>query len=578
MSSQKFQEKSFPSEIDLNTIRHVAKRSIAFNFLIRTRDIIASAVGLLILSPLFLLVAILIKRDSPGPVFFQGVRSGKNGKAFQILKFRTMNDIPGNDQGAKITAENDPRITRVGHWLRSTKINELPQLWNVFIGEMSLVGPRPEDPDIVKTWAEHVQNEILSICPGITSPASVLFRDEESMLSTDFLMETYLASIQPSKMRLDQLYVRHRSFWVDIDILLWTFLALLPGLSKSKPPERLLYGGYISRGAHYIRRWFIIDFFVALIAVSTSAIFWRTFGPINIGFWAGVVEAIEFAAIFTLIGAIFGVQKIHWAKASPADILELFVSSAVATLVLLVANQITHKLPATLLISSAMIAFLGLVIARYRARVITGLASRYLRLRRSSDIYRERVLIIGCGDAGSYAAWLLSNSREGMRFNIVGYLDDDFYKHGIKYRGVRVLGSTKDIEKTTFDYDVGIILFAIHNIDEDMRTKILKKCEATEARTIIFPNIIGNISEALQLNEKFKEGQGQKIIQTPYVLKESPGTKNSALSVSQREKMQVILEELEGNLAEAEIGSCFEKVALLRKLINNTNEKITYEH
>src|SRR5512133_353061 len=169
----------------------------------RLLDIIASGLGLLLLSPLFAFIALTIKRDSPGPVFFHGARAGKAGKPFKILKFRTMYECAESYQGPRVTASGDTRITPLGHWLRNTKINELPQLWNVLIGEMSLVGPRPEDVEIAKEWPEKDRKEILSMRPGITSPASILYHDEENLLSSSDVMGDYFTSVLPDKMRLD---------------------------------------------------------------------------------------------------------------------------------------------------------------------------------------------------------------------------------------------------------------------------------------------------------------------------------------------------------------------------------------
>jgi len=164
-------------------------------FAYRFRDIVISFFGLLILSPIFVLIALMIKRDSPGPIFYWGPRAGKKGKLFHILKFRTMVHRPENFHGTKITAQGDPRITPVGRWLRDTKLNELPQLWNVLIGEMSLIGPRPEDPYIAAGWPVEVKKTILSIPPGITSPASVLFRDEEALLPLGDEIHTYQSTV-----------------------------------------------------------------------------------------------------------------------------------------------------------------------------------------------------------------------------------------------------------------------------------------------------------------------------------------------------------------------------------------------
>ncbi len=120
-------------------------------------DVCASALGLVFLSPFFLVIAWMIKRESPGPVFYRGPRMGRKGKPFGILKFRTMWEERASYDGPSVTARDDPRVTPLGRWLRHTKVNELPQLWNVLVGEMSLVGPRPEDPGIVATWPEEVR-------------------------------------------------------------------------------------------------------------------------------------------------------------------------------------------------------------------------------------------------------------------------------------------------------------------------------------------------------------------------------------------------------------------------------------
>ena len=194
----------------------------------RSFDILGSLLGLTLLLPFFIIIGICIKHDTPGPVYFKGRRSAKGGGTFSMYKFRTMFEDPASYQGPLLAAHNDQRITPVGCWLRDTKINELPQLWNVLKGDMSLVGPRPCDSDIVATWDEDKRREILSVRPGITSLASVLYRDEDKMLDAKHdVMSTYRESIMPSKVRLDQLYVRNRSFWLDLEILIWTLVVVL---------------------------------------------------------------------------------------------------------------------------------------------------------------------------------------------------------------------------------------------------------------------------------------------------------------------------------------------------------------
>ena len=209
----------------------------------RLIDVTAAVLGLVLLSPFFSLLGYLIKQDSPGPIFFKGARAGLKGKPFYILKFRTMHERPESYQGPRITANGDVRITKIGQWLRDTKLNELPQLINVLKGEMSLVGPRPEDVEIAATWPEEARKTILSMRPGITSPASILYRYEEAQLNSESVMDDYLRDILPDKLRLDQLYVAHHSFLSDLDIIFWTMISLIPAMKRVSVPEQRLFFG-----------------------------------------------------------------------------------------------------------------------------------------------------------------------------------------------------------------------------------------------------------------------------------------------------------------------------------------------
>ncbi|MDX1437789.1 MAG: sugar transferase, partial [Anaerolineales bacterium] len=248
----------------------------------RAMDLAVSLVGLVLLSPLMALIAVRIRRMSPGPVLYRGLRAGRGGKNFKMLKFRTMFETPQSYQGLRVTAKGDPRITPFGGWLRSTKLNELPQLWNVLRGEMSLVGPRPEDPFLVKKWPQGVRQEILSVRPGITSPASVVYRDEENLLQSADVMNTYLIDILPSKLRLDLLYVRNRTLLSDVDVIFLTLVALLPRLGALAIPENLLFWGPLSRFTNRFFNWFILDFIIASLAIGISGIIWRFSAPLDV--------------------------------------------------------------------------------------------------------------------------------------------------------------------------------------------------------------------------------------------------------------------------------------------------------
>jgi len=190
----------------------------------RVFDVVVSLVGLCFASPLFVAVAIAIRLDSPGPIFFRGTRVGLAGKPFEILKFRSMASTPSLD-GARITRSGDPRVTSVGRWLRRLKLDELPQLVNVLRGDMSLVGPRPEDAAFVALYDER-QRRVLSVRPGITSLASIRYRAEEELLDGDDWLKTYVARIMPAKLDLDLQYVDEQSFGLDLRILLRTLAAV----------------------------------------------------------------------------------------------------------------------------------------------------------------------------------------------------------------------------------------------------------------------------------------------------------------------------------------------------------------
>ena len=209
----------------------------------RTFDLIVSLLALIVLSPLFALIAALVKLDSPGPAFYRAERIGQGGRPFRMYKFRTM--VVGADRaGPAITCRDDPRITRLGRLLRRTKLDELPQLLNVLRGEMSLVGPRPEAPRYVALYSPQ-QREVLKVRPGIAGLAQLAYIHEEELLDPANPDRDYVAVLLPCKLALDLEYVNRRSFLLDLKILLWTALTLAgsvrasssPGLPPATPPK-----------------------------------------------------------------------------------------------------------------------------------------------------------------------------------------------------------------------------------------------------------------------------------------------------------------------------------------------------
>ena len=192
----------------------------------RAFDIVASLLGLALLWPLFVAIAAWVRLDSPGPVFFRQERVGRGGVSFRIHKFRSMRvDAPG--LGPQITVGADPRITRAGHFLRRTKLDELPQLLDVLAGTMSFVGPRPEVPRYVAMYPAAMRDKVLSVRPGITDLASIEYRDESERLARAAdPQQVYIEEIMPAKLTLAARYVDQMSLWGDLRLIAATLTRL----------------------------------------------------------------------------------------------------------------------------------------------------------------------------------------------------------------------------------------------------------------------------------------------------------------------------------------------------------------
>ena len=192
----------------------------------RLFDMTIASMGLAVLAPVLLLIGLWIKWDSPGPILFLQRRVGRNGRLFDIFKFRTMHYRPVD--GLQITVGRDSRITAAGHLLRRFKLDELPQLLNVLLGSMSLVGPRPEVPHYVAYYPPEIRALVLSVSPGITDWAAIEYKDENNLLAASNDPErTYIEQVLPDKLTHYARYVRERNFWVDLHIIFRTLAVIV---------------------------------------------------------------------------------------------------------------------------------------------------------------------------------------------------------------------------------------------------------------------------------------------------------------------------------------------------------------
>jgi lipopolysaccharide/colanic/teichoic acid biosynthesis glycosyltransferase len=535
--------------IEMHTLRNHPILPWLDTILCRLLDIVISFLGLVLLAPFFLVIAAAIKHDSRGPVFYRGRRMGWRGKEFGILKFRTMYENEASQKGAKVTAQDDPRITPFGKWLRDTKINELPQLWNVFIGEMRLVGPRPEDPEIVEGWSEEDRQVILSIRPGITSPATIIYRDEEDLLSSANVMQNYLKEILPSKLRLDSLYVRNRTITTDLDVLFWTAIVLLPKMRKRSVPQHALYWGPISILSNRYLPWLILDSFIAFAAIGISGVVWRLSGPLDIGFGKAILYALGISLCFSLTNWALRLDKVEWSRAPSGEVLKLGISTMLTTLVvssLNLRNPFSPPFPSAVILMAGILSLFGFIAVRYRERLITATGTRWLHLRGGVRSVGERVLLVGAGESCALTSWLIGHTDFGRAVSVVGIVDDDPRKQGLRIDGYDILGTTNSIPELVQRYDIGLIFYTINNIHPLQRARILSLCQTTGVRLVELPDIMAI------LRNKFK------ILPRP---------EDSTHPVSQNGQVDELLDNIQALLAENQVEAAQERLAVLRKQV-----------
>jgi len=252
--------------------------------------------------------------------------------------------------------------------------------------------------------------------------------------------------------------------------------------------------------------WFMIDTLVMLAAIGCTGVLWRSFGPLNVGWPKAIWVAVGFSLLFSLTGALLGVNRIVWSRASTRDAFELLPAFLVGILAALGIDLLLRKpplLPVGMVITAAALALAGFVMVRYRTRL-------FPHLRRGALGVQERVLVVGGGDAGHFIAWWLQNVRSAGAFRIVGCVDDDLYKQDTRIYGMNVLGRRDDIPRLVQQHDVGIIIFAIHNIAGRERQQVLDICASTNAQVVTIPDFLADLRAAVNGNGHKVDGNGYK--------------------------------------------------------------------
>jgi FlaA1/EpsC-like NDP-sugar epimerase len=238
--------------------------------------------------------------------------------------------------------------------------------------------------------------------------------------------------------------------------------------------------------------WFSIDLVIAGAAVALATLFYRLAGPLDVGTPRVALAALSIAVVFTIMNALTGVQKVHWRYASAGEAVDVLFSVLIATLLLILANTFipAPRLPTGLLLTAGLFALAGFLAVRYRRSLWRGMQASLRRLRSVSAEARERVLVVGAGEAGQLTLWLLQNSPAARAFHVVGVIDDDLDKLGTLVHRVPVLGRCDRIAEIVKQGEIGMIVFAIHSIDPERRNQILLDCWRTHARTVVAPDIL----------------------------------------------------------------------------------------
>lgn len=440
-------------------------------------DFALALFGTLCLAPFLALVAVLVKLDSPGPVFFRQRRIGQGGKPFHIFKFRTMVD-GAYLMGSRLTTKRDPRITRLGAILRWSKVDELPQLFNVLRGEMSFIGPRPEDPYFVDFY-DREQRQVLQLRPGIVGPSQIEGRDEadeypEGLKDTE---RYYIEHILPPKLARDLDYVRKATFLGDLRLLFHGVWITVRGAFRLK---------YLWRRRRSIA---LLGFDLAVVLATYALALSIGVNPgTDIGPYAGETALILALAMPPLL-VYFGCYHAILAYFSLWDIVAIFKAVTVGSIA---AAGLTYFLggqahPRSVFVLNWTLLLFFLTGSRYLLRAWTRRGAR------SPELARDKVIVAGAGLGGEHLSRALIEDPTSI-FEPVGFIDETKERWGSRIHGIKVLGGTAELPLALSASGVRAVFVCLSDLPEDAAREVAQICARAGVECRMLPALVEMLS------------------------------------------------------------------------------------
>lgn len=458
----------------------------------RSLELLLAGLGVVILFPLGTVVGLLIKLQDGGPILYRAKRVGKGAKLFDLLKFRTM-VVDADKGGPGITGGRDSRVTPVGRILRGLKLDELPQLINVLQGDMSFVGPRPEDPRFVELYTPE-QRKVLGVRPGITSPVSLHLKNEESLLTGENWVEDYRERILPHKLKTELAYIRQRTMLSDLTIILKTVLSVFV-LNKN------FYRIALSlRNRHFLA----IDVLFALLAPAIGLAF-RLDGFGNFGSYLQPLAIYTLAALAVKLAIFFPTRMYDrfWRYSGVHD-LEVLAFAGIAAWGALLGLFFGILRPIGLMTSGfpQSIPFIdgALTMIEIGAlRFIVRLSFERNEQGRATTL-KKRVAVVGAGVAGSI---IVTEMQRNPYLNMepAGFFDDDEYKQGMRIHGVDVLGTVAEIPKVLQERSFDEVIIALPRESAETIRNVILSCETLGVPTRTVPSVFEILEGAARVSD-----------------------------------------------------------------------------